>query len=187
MQCAGFVLAGGRSSRMGRDKALLPFKGRTLIDHIAAQVHQAAGNITLVGNPARYSYFGYPVIEDILPGHGPLSGIHAALTVSNADWNLIVACDMPELTAEFLTLLVERARSGCAHAVLPVGPAGLPEPLCAVYNLRAADAIARALERNIRKVTDELAGLELDLWRIADSRHFYNLNTPEEWTCYCHD
>ena len=172
---------------MGRDKALLPFKGRTLIEHVASQVHQAAGSITLVGSAARYSYFGYPVIEDILPGRGPLSGIHAALTVSNTDWNLIVACDMPGLTAEFLTLLIERARSGSAHAVLPVGPAGLPEPLCAVYNLRAADAIARALAGNVGKVTDALAGLELDLWRNADSRHFHNLNTPEEWTCYSND
>ena len=187
MRCAGFVLAGGRSSRMGRDKALLPFQHRTLIEHIAAQVHQAAGSATLIGDPARYSHFGYPVIGDIFPGRGPLSGIHAALTASTAGWNLIVACDMPQLTAEFLTRLIERAASGSAHAVLPAGPGGLPEPLCAVYSRSIADTLTKALEHNIGKVTDALAGLEIDLWHVDDSRYFHNLNTPEEWICYSHD
>ena len=185
MKYAGFVLAGGKSSRMGSDKALLPFQGRTLIEHVAAQVLQAAGNVTLVGDPSRYGYFGYPVIEDIFPRRGPLSGIHAALTGSRAGWNLIVACDMPEITAAFLGALLERAESGTAHAVIPTGPSGLPEPLCAAYSSRAADAIRSALERDIRKVMDALAGLEIDLWPVDDSRYFHNLNTPAEWTCYC--
>jgi molybdopterin-guanine dinucleotide biosynthesis protein A len=186
MKCAGFVLAGGKSSRMGSDKALLPFKGITLLEHVAAQVHQAVGNVTLVGDPARYSNFSYPVIGDIYPARGPLSGIHAALAASHEDWNLIVACDMPEVTAAFLTKIIERAERGTAHAVIPAGPSGLPEPLCATYSRRAFDVIAHALERGIHKVMDGLIGLEIDLWRIPDSRPFHNLNTPAEWTGYCH-
>lgn len=186
MKCAGFVLAGGKSSRMGSHKALLPFKGGMLIEHVAAQVHQAAGNVTLVGSPERYSNLSYPVIRDIYPARGPLSGIHAALAASQEDWNLIVACDMPEVTAAFLTRMIERAERGRAHAVIPAGPSGMPEPLCAAYSRRAFDVIAHAIDRDIRKVMDGLNGLEIDLWRVPDSREFHNLNTPAEWTGYCH-
>jgi len=186
MKCAGFVLAGGKSSRMGSDKALLPFQGLTLVEHVAAQVHQAAGDVTLVGDPARYSHFSYPVIGDIYPGCGPLSGIHAALASSRAEWNLIVACDMPELTADLLTRILQRAQNGEAHAVIPVGPSGLPEPLCAAYNRGALDRITQALERGVRKVMDGLEGLEIDFWRVPDPRPFHNLNTLAEWTGYCH-
>src|SRR5271169_4482791 len=186
MKCAGFVLAGGKSSRMGSHKAFLPFKGITLVEHVAAQVHQAAGNVTLVGHPERYSNFSYPIIPDIYPGRGPLSGIHTALAASQAEWSLIVACDMPGVTAAFLTKMIERAERGKADAVIPAGPLGLPEPLCAAYSRHAFDGIARALERDIRKVMDGLIGLEIDLWRVPDARQFHNLNTPAEWTSYCH-
>jgi molybdopterin-guanine dinucleotide biosynthesis protein A len=75
---------------MGRDKALLPFKGRTLVECVALEVHAVTGGVILVGNINRHSYLSYPVI--VFPGRGPLSGIHAALTVSRSEWNLIVAC-----------------------------------------------------------------------------------------------
>src|SRR6058998_1400393 len=95
---AGFVLVGGRSSRMGRDKACLPLQGRTLLEHVAAAVAAAAGSVTLVGSPERYQNLGFRVIADSLPGCGPLGGIHTALGASPADWNLIVACDMPGIS-----------------------------------------------------------------------------------------
>jgi molybdopterin-guanine dinucleotide biosynthesis protein A len=186
MNCAGFVLAGGKSSRMGSDKALLPFKGRALVQHVAEQVHQAAGNVKLVGDPGKYSYLGYPVIPDVYAGRGPLSGIHSALCVSRVEWNLIVACDMPELTAGFLTRILARAQAGDAQAVIPVGPSGRPEPLCAAYNRSVLAVTAQALEHGIYKVLAGLEGIQIDRWRIPDSRHFHNLNTPREWARYCH-
>jgi molybdenum cofactor guanylyltransferase len=184
---AGFVLAGGRSSRMGRDKALLPFKGRTLLECVAAEVHQVTNAVTVVGNISRHSYLSYPVIEDIFPGRGPLSGIHAALAASCAEWNLIVACDMPEVTSDFLRKVLERAENGGADAVLPAGPSGLPEPLCAAYRRRSLEVIAGALERGIRKVIDGLAGLTVDIWRVPDARYFHNLNSPEDLSFYAND
>lgn len=185
MDRAGFVLVGGKSSRMGTNKALLPFKGRTLVQHVADQVNAAAGSITLVGNPAEYSYLGYPVVEDIFHGCGPLSGIHTALLASRASWCLILACDLPAITAEFLCRLMERAESSAGDAVLPAGPSALPEPLCAAYRPRCAATIAHALERHVRRVTDGLAGLQVDIWRIPDGGYFHNLNTPGEWAHFC--
>ena len=184
MKCAGFVLAGGRSARMGRDKALLPFRGCTLIEHVAAEVKNITKQVSLVGDIRRYRNFSYPVVEDIFPGKGPLAGIHAALAASAADWNLIVACDMPEVTFGFLGRLLERAGAGCADAVLPVGSSGRAEPLCAAYHRRSLDAITRALTRGVRKVSDGLVELHVDFWPVADARFFRNLNTPQEWSSY---
>jgi molybdopterin-guanine dinucleotide biosynthesis protein A len=172
---------------MRSDKALLPFRGRTLIEHIAAQVLRSAGHVSLVGDARRYSNFGYSVIEDIFPGRGPLSGIHAALTASLADWNLIVACDMPSLSPPFLNRIFERAETGTADAVVPAGPSGKPEPLCAVYRRQSVQVIDQALAVGVRKVMEGLDGLRIDLWSVADPRYFHNLNTPEQWACYPHD
>ena len=187
MKRSAFVLVGGQSSRMGRDKALLPFKGRPLVQHIAAEARAAAGNITLVGDPTRYTYLGYPVVQDLFPGCGPLAGIYTALSVTQADWNLIMACDMPDVTAEFLAQLIERAEAGGADVVLPAGSNGLPEPLCAAYRRHCADRIGQALAQGVRKVTDGLAALDIDHWRVPNPDCFRNLNTALEWACFSHD
>src|SRR5271165_5087016 len=92
---AGFILTGGQSSRMGTDKALLPFGDGFLIDHIAAKVTAAAGSVCLVGGHERYLRLGYPAIADLWHDIGPLGGIVTVLQTSSAEWNLIVACDMP--------------------------------------------------------------------------------------------
>ena len=129
---AAYVFAGGRSTRMGRDKALLPWPdpdSPPLAKRIAAIAQTAAGTATLVGDPDLYGHLGFPVIPDLHPGLGPLSGVEAALTRSDADWNLILACDLPNLTVEFLVELVDRKAATVATtfdqpaicAVLPRG------------------------------------------------------------------
>ncbi len=187
MQRAAFILVGGRSSRMGSDKALLSFRGGTLVEHVMAQVHGVISNITLIGDNKRYVNLGYPVIKDSFLGCGPLAGVHASLHSTICEWNLILACDMPEITPEFLSQLMERAESGCADAVIPVPLGGVPEPLCAAYRRRCVDVIANALRDGVRKVTDGLAGLEIDYWSVPHSHFFRNLNTPQEWASYSHD
>jgi molybdenum cofactor guanylyltransferase len=181
---AGFVLAGGESSRMGRDKANLPFHGKTLLEHVAAAVAEAAGSVTLVAPPARYQNLGYPVISDARPGCGPLEGIHTALGASPAAWNLIAACDLPVISTRFLKLIMAAADACGADCLIPAGPSGRLEPLCAAYHSRCRAAIGEALERNIRKVTDSLAGLRMATWSVPESSWFQNVNTPQDWTPY---
>src|SRR5579871_469780 len=106
---AGFVLAGGRSSRMGRDKALLSFQGVPLVARVAEMVAQAAGSAVVIGDPGKYGGLGYAVVPDRRQGLGPLAGIEAALDFSTADWNLVLACDMPDVSAAFLRALLETA------------------------------------------------------------------------------
>src|SRR5437868_193761 len=92
---AGFLLAGGRSSRMGRDKALLAVGNSTLLEIVAARVRDAAGSVIVIGPPDHYAYLGLTVQADLIPDCGPLGAVYTALKTSEADWNLLVACDMP--------------------------------------------------------------------------------------------
>ena len=181
---AGFVLVGGKSTRMGRDKALLPWRDRTLVDHIADAVQAAAGSVTLIGDPAKYAHLGYAVAADMVADCGPLGGILTALAASQSDWNLVLACDLPEVDAAFLRTLLARAADIGADALLPAGPSGLPEPLCAVYHRRCLDAIRAAVANGVRKVSDGLASLKIEIWRLPDSAVFHNLNTSEDWHTY---
>ncbi|MFN7993041.1 MAG: molybdenum cofactor guanylyltransferase [Bryobacteraceae bacterium] len=184
MSRAGFVLAGGRSSRMGRDKALLPFRGGTLGGYVAAAVASAAGSAIVIGDPQKYAILGYPVTPDRTPGIGPLGGIETALSCTAADWNLILACDMPGITLPFLLELLEKAEASFADAVIPCGPSGIMEPLCAVYHARCLTVLRNALDSGVRKVTAALESLRITTWNVPDSGVFENLNTPEEWACH---
>jgi len=169
---------------MGRDKALLPFRGAALGAYVAAVVAAAAGSATLIGDPAKYGCLSYPVVPDGRPGAGPAGGIETALAHTAADWNVVLACDMPGITAALLRELLDAAERSGADALLPTGPAGLPEPLCAVYHRRCGAVLGRALDAGVRKVTDALAGLRIAPWNVFDTGCFENVNTPEEWARY---
>lgn len=186
MKRAGYVLVGGKSSRMGRDKALLPYGGRALAEHVAARVKAAAGWAGLVGQPQRYGALGYPVIPDVFPDRGPLGGIQAALHASQAEWNLVVACDMPSLSEAFLDWLLEAAEGSPGHCLIPVSGAGRPEPLCAVYHCQIAEALTRAIRRKVRKVTQALDGLRVLWLPVSEAAWFENLNTPDDWARHNH-
>lgn len=177
---AGFVLTGGRSSRMGRDKALLPIDGSVLVERTAEVVRAAAGSVTLIGAPGRYAHLGLPVLPDLVPDGGPICGLHTALKITRADWNLVVACDMPGLTAAFLGELLAAAQQlGCA-CLAPRTDSGL-HPLCAVYHRRSADAVEFAIHRKSFKMHDLLKSLGAVSWTVADASLLENVNTPLEW------
>jgi molybdenum cofactor guanylyltransferase len=184
---AGFILAGGESSRMGRDKALLELNGAPLIVRVARLVESVAGMPVIVGAPERFSGLGLEVIADDWEAAGPLGGIATALRASRAPWNLIVACDLPYLTKAWLDFLVMRGLTSEADALLPVNERGA-EPLCAMYRKRCEPAIRTALDRGTRKVTDGLAALRVEdieplEWKAFDSEGllFKNMNTPADY------
>ena len=132
-QIAGFILAGGASSRMGRDKALLELGGVPLIVRTARLVESVVGAATVVGDSAAFRALGLRTIADDWPGAGPLGGIATALRASSAPWSLVVACDLPYLTKPWLEYAVARALASQADAVIPMNATGT-EPLCALYN-----------------------------------------------------
>jgi molybdopterin-guanine dinucleotide biosynthesis protein A len=166
---------------MGRNKALLPFRGAVLAEAVARAVESAAGTATLIGDPEVYARLGYPVIPDLYPGEGPLGGILGALAHTAADFNLVVACDMPELSAEFLRALLDAACLADQDALVPRGPSGRLEPLCAVYHRRSHEALHRAFTAGIRKVTAAFSELRIAAWPVSEIAPLQNVNTPEDW------
>jgi molybdenum cofactor guanylyltransferase len=180
MQASGFVLAGGASTRMGQDKALLPFRGTTLAEHVAQIVREAVGSAALIGDPGRLGHLGLDVFPDELPGGGPASGIYTALRKSKTDWNLVLACDMPSVSPEMLRQLLRHAETAERNCVAAVGPYGQPEPLCAVYHRRCLPALGRAIRDKRLRMRDLIKEIGA-VWIPVDPSALANVNTPAEW------
>lgn len=108
MDRTGIILAGGHSSRMGENKALLKIGGRTVIERIADQLASVSAEMIIVANNQEdYQFLGLPMVSDHWKGKGPLAGIHAGLLASNTQNNLIVACDMPFISVELGKILLK--------------------------------------------------------------------------------
>ena len=179
---AGFVLAGGKSSRMGSDKALLELGGETVLARALRIVREVTPEVRIVGSKAKFGEFG-PVIEDIYPETGPLGGIHAALRSSRAELNLMLAVDLPFMRAEFLGWLCKMASRNDAVVTVPRA-GGRLQPLCAVYRREFAGAAEVALQQGRNKIDPLFGEVKteiVDVPKDFSPEMFSNLNTPEEW------
>jgi molybdenum cofactor guanylyltransferase len=183
---ASFILAGGRSTRMGTDKAFVTFEGRTLLARAINVARSVTSDVRIVGDPVKFSPFA-AVVEDIVPGCGPLAGIHAALRASPAEFNLILAVDMPFVSPALLRFLISRARDSAAATVTVPRSARGWQPLCAVYRPKFADAAEKALHAGRYKIDALFTPLETQAIEEQDLEQagfsatmFRNLNTPEE-------
>lgn len=180
-----FVLAGGKSTRMGREKAMLELDGRTLLERALKLASAVAAETIIVGARGEYERYGR-MIEDVYPEQGPLGGIHAALWASPTDFNLILAVDTPFLEARFLEYLVEQARESGAVVTLPRTADGF-HPLAAVYRRCFRETAGHALEEGRNKIDELFSQVETrilereELERFAfPAAIFENLNTPED-------
>jgi molybdenum cofactor guanylyltransferase len=185
-QCAAFVLAGGKSSRMGRDKASLSLHGRTLLQHALSTLREITADVSILGSPQTYGDQGAPVIADIIPECGPLGGIHSALTHTSAVFNLIIAVDTPFLSADFLKFLTRRAVEAGAVVTTPE-IAGYTQPLCAVYTRDFLPIAEQALKAGTYKIVPLFPGNgtltipENEMAQFAFTPEMFdNLNTPED-------
>src|ERR1700758_4033563 len=147
---SAFILAGGKSTRMGTDKAFVMFEGRTLLSRMLEVARTLTPNVRIVGSAAKYAELA-PVVEDLFPGCGPLAGIHAALRATQTDLNAILAVDVPFVSAELLEYLLSRVRSSGVTVMLPHAAGGL-QPLCAVYRREFADVAEKALRAGRYKI-----------------------------------
>lgn len=172
---AGYVLAGGRSSRMGTDKSKLRWRGLTLIEYVAEEVRAASGSVAIVGGEERQ---GMRVIPDEFPGFGPLGGIATALSDSPADWTLITACDMPELTREWLSALLERA---AGQVLVPRTADGQIHPLSAVWHKSSAPHVRATVLSGVHTVKEALLALDCRWADVEDGVVLSNVNTPQDW------
>ena len=179
----GYVVAGGRSARMGRDKALLPWAGGTLLDHAIARLARVCGEVRILCGPdERYADRGRPIVRDAADG-GPLAGLAAAL--GEGGDALCLGVDLPHVTVDLLAALA--GPDPGADAVVPVTARG-PEPLCALYRAACRGPVARRLARGELKMTSfwpdvrvrTLEGPALAAFGDPE-RLFANVNAPEDY------
>ena len=185
MNVVGFVLAGGRSLRMGRDKALLPWGETDLLDHALDRLRAVTGDVRILsGSEPRYFDRGAAVLTDPVPDAGPLAGVLAGLAAAGGRTGLFLAVDLPLVPVALLAHLVELADDW--DAVVPVSPRG-PEPLCAVYGPPCLEPVRRRVARGDLKMTSfwpdvrvrELPPEELHAFGDV-AELFRNLNRPED-------
>jgi len=184
-EVTAFVLAGGKSSRMGSDKAFLTLGEETLLSRALRIAGAVAEKVRIVGDARKFAAFSQ-VVEDVYRDRGPLGGIHAALSSSATDWNLMLAVDLPFAGPEFLRYLLLRARESDAMITVPRAGGGL-QPLCAVYQRRFVEVAEASLFEGKNKIDALFAKAvtrvieEDELARAGFSTEmFRNVNTPEE-------
>ena len=183
---AGFVLAGGESRRMGRDKSQLLLDGERFVDRVAAQLAVVTRSVSLVGMRSD-SPTAYSLVTDIYQNWGSLGGVHAALASSEAEWCLVVACDFPFVTSSLFERLAGLRET--YDAVAPVQTDGIPQPLCTLY--RVDPCLARATELINSGERKPIALLQSVRTRWAAcseledlpgaERFFDNINTPQDY------
>jgi molybdopterin-guanine dinucleotide biosynthesis protein A len=182
-----FILAGGKSSRMGTDKALLAIEGKTLLQRALAVAREISERVFIVGEKQKFSNFG-SVIEDAYPDCGPLAGIQAALNNSNTELNLMLAVDLPFLTGPLLRFLLSISQHSDAMVTVP-RVNGRLQPLCAIYRKAFSELAEESLRQGRYKIDPLFNQVST---RIADQKEletagfrgalFENVNTPSEWT-----
>ena len=180
------VLAGGQATRFGgRDKSALLIEGQTIRDRQIATLSTIADEILIVGGRNSDRHTAPRFIADVIPGCGPMGGVHAALTAAVHDAVFVVACDMPFITAPFAAFLLDLSHD--ADLVIPRTDRGY-HPLCAVYTRACLDPVARRLAARALTMIGLLDDVRVrivaaeEIERFGDrERLLANVNTPADY------
>ena len=182
------ILAGGKSSRMGRDKSFVELDSKPLIEHVISRTSGLGQQSTFIvtNGPNDYAHLGLRMAGDILPDKGSLGGIYTAIHESPADYTLVIACDMPFVNPDVLLLMLV---SYGGHDVVVPRVDGYPQGLHALYRKTCLPHIREKLDANRLKVIGfyesvNVRYLDEDDYQSIDPHgtSFTNLNTPDELT-----
>ncbi len=182
----GFILAGGKSVRLGLDKAFLRYRGSLLIEASRRCLESVGLPVTIMADSReRFRSLDLPVLVDRVSGAGPLGAVFTALNASRSQDNYFIPCDTPLVSPRLYRILAQAGRG--FDVVVPRDAAGGLHPLCAYYSRNAVDPIRRLLETGARRVDSVLEAEDLRVhvlsageWNLADEG-FLNVNTPADW------
>jgi molybdopterin-guanine dinucleotide biosynthesis protein A len=184
---SSILLAGGKSSRMGKDKAKLKLDGRLMVlQCIARKLLTISDEVIVATDGRRYKNLNVRVkwVDDVYPGAGSLVGLYSGLKEASSDYALVVACDMPFLNLELLRYMIALPRD---YDILIPRLGDKIEPLHAVYSRNCLPAIARLLEAGHKKIIDlpgkvRVRYLSQEVVERYDPEHrsFFNINTPDQ-------
>jgi molybdenum cofactor guanylyltransferase len=183
----GAILCGGRSSRMGRPKAFLPYAGKTIIEHRFAQMSELFSEVVLVANdPESYSQLSVDIVKDIIPHRGPLVGILSALLVSQYEHVFIIACDMPLVDNKLMRSMAQQRHD---TDVLVLSHEEGIEPLLGIYSKRCIQPLEESIFAGTLKAMDFLSGVSAKLFPYNEQDagagtlpSYFNVNTPQDYS-----
>ena len=175
---SGAIMAGGRSRRLGVNKAFLQIQGRPVIERVLETISSLVSPVRIITNsPGEYQYLGAEVAADIRPGCGPLSGIHTALSLSPTEYVLVVSCDLPLLTADSLRPLL----SEYPGFDITMYKHTLFEPLCAIYRRTCLPALEELIDHGEYRIIDLFPALTAKIIRVENTEAFQSINTQEDY------
>ena len=181
------IMAGGKSSRMGTDKAFIGLQGKPIIEHVLARIADIGQVETLLvtNRPDSYAHLALPMIADVIPGKASLGGIYTAIQASKTPHIMVIACDMPFLNAGLLRYMVKLAVN--PYDVIAPRVKGHPQGLHAVYTKRCLAPIRQRLDAGRLKVIGfyddvNIHYIDEEEYSPFDSKglSFYNINTPQD-------
>jgi molybdopterin-guanine dinucleotide biosynthesis protein A len=184
MAVTGIILAGGKSSRMGTDKGMQELCGKPLISYAIHALSGLCSDILISSSSEEYQSFGYKVINDELPGIGPMGGIYSALRQSTTEENLVLSCDLPFVSEELLNYILTNA-AGYQVAVPWMGNRHY-EPLCGFYSLSVLGQMEGFIQKGNYKLPDLFEEISINRLIISTELDFYkeelffNINSKHE-------
>ncbi len=185
-QLTGIILSGGKSSRMGREKGLVNFRGKPLISYSIEVLKQLTGTIIIGANNnlEEYKKFGFDVVNDEVEGIGPMGGLLSTLRYSTTDKNLVVSCDTPFINSGLLQYLMRYMQD--YDIVAASHGNGKTEPLCAIYSRNVIPVMEKKVNDGVFKLRSIFQEVRYRALRVDTSlpfytnRLFYNVNIPED-------
>jgi molybdopterin-guanine dinucleotide biosynthesis protein A len=170
----GIILAGGKSSRMGRDKGFVKLNGVTFMSHIIEALKPLVKEIIVVSNASEYDVFKLKRVEDIIENSGPLAGLYSGLVHSETEDNMVLSCDVPLINTVVLKKLIDGFTS--ETDVIQIESRGRTMPLIAMYKKRCAPHFLKHLEQGERRLRVALQGLQLKTITLAPDLELYVRN-----------
>ncbi|WMX16773.1 molybdenum cofactor guanylyltransferase [Aureispira sp. CCB-E] len=171
------ILAGGKSRRMGEDKAFLDFNGQTFLEHILENAKGLTAETMIIGDPQKYSTFGVEVYSDVVMGKGPVGGIYTAMTIVPTPYLLVLSCDVPLLRRELLAYLIQNSMVNKMNLLTLED---VWQPLTAIYCKEQLPIFENALNANQLRLRTVLSSLQLNKIQCPKNWEFClsNINTP---------
>jgi molybdopterin-guanine dinucleotide biosynthesis protein A len=180
MQATAVIMAGGRSRRMGQDKAVLEINGTAVIKYVFDQLQGHFDQILVSSDDkAKYNFLGVEVVPDKATGMGPIMGIASTLKVSRNDTNFVIACDIPEVDIALVRRIIRKSRN--FDAVLPQTQSSKLEPLFAVYKKSVLAAFDESITAGDYKILIPLEKCKVGYVKLSQAEQIRNLNTMDDY------
>lgn len=180
----GVVLAGGISSRMGKDKGLMNLNGHALVEYAVDILKTITGELLISTNNPGYSSFGFPLVEDLVMDIGPMGGVYSCLKSSPTEKNIIIACDMPFVKPGLFNYLLDNMEDELV--VLPSKDGIYPEPMCGIYKKEILPTMEEFIHKGNYKLPDLFRKIPFKMITITGEMEFYseemfmNINSMED-------